>query len=281
MEAALSDRFNAVYQIRLVTREGRVYRSQPIMESLPNGDSLPFPAYNRLTGKRQMLSVPASLVRDVRYRFNPEAGDIMLSEDKRREHDAILGGFDYRTHSQPGWNLLYAPKWQSYDGDKWQLHFDKGSGLFLGTPLFSRSAFTLEMDVSFDDVKDQTLVDTIGGRVTVKLLEGRLIGSILPAKKTFRWAAPRKKLLEPNRFYHIRLNYDLEKLTCQVDGETVASIPVEGTINEGWCICIGGAPVNPKKGPTGVLYQAPKQDEAPNAGFNFSGTLRSLRISNR
>ena len=270
--AKRSDRFNAVYHVRFVTREGRVFRSKPVLAEPPNGDILSIPAFNLLHGKREILNVPSSLVRDVRYRFSPEAGALMLAEDGRREHDAVLGGFDYRTHSQPGWNLLYAPEWRKYDNNKWELHFDKGAGLFLGPPLFSRSAFTIELDAAFDDVKEQTLLDVIGGRMPVQVKDGRLMGAITPAKRTFKWSATDKNLLEPKRFYHIVLYYDLEQLTCLMDGREISSIPVSGNFSDGWCLCIGGVPVNAAK--------ATQKGDRPDDGFNFMGTLRSLRICN-
>ena len=241
------------------------------MAAPPNGELLSVPALNLLQGKREILNVPSSLVRDVRYRFNPEAGALMLAEDGRREHDAVLGGFDYRTHSQPGWNLLYSPEWRKYD-DKWELHFGKGAGLFLGPPLFSRNAFTIELDVAFDDVKEQTLLDVIGGRLPVQLKDGRLIGSITTGKQTFKWSASEEIIIAPKRFYNIVLQYDLERLTCLLDGKKVASIAVSGTFSDGWCLCIGGAPINAAK--------STQKGDKPNMGFNFRGAVRSLRICN-
>ncbi|MBQ7649675.1 MAG: hypothetical protein IJS15_01885 [Victivallales bacterium] len=272
LNAKKSDRFNAVYCVRVVTREGRVFRSRPVMAEHPDAERLSVPVLNLLQNSRDLLKVPSKLVRDVRFRFSPEAGALMLAEDGRREHDAVLGGFDYRTHGQPGWNLLYAPEWRQYNGDKWELHFDKGAGLFLGPPIFSRSAFTIELDVAFDDVRDQTLLDVIGGRMPVCIKDGRLQGAVTPVKRSFKWSAPEQYAIEANRFYHIVLRYDLERLNCWADGEEAASIPFSGTFSDGWCLCIGGVPVNAVK--------ATQKGDIPNDGFNFKGTLRSLRICN-
>ncbi|MBQ6471279.1 MAG: hypothetical protein IJJ33_04805 [Victivallales bacterium] len=280
LAAQLSDRFNAVYCIRAVTREGRVFRTLPMVANGPDGPPVDFPVFDLLKDARAVREIPQSLVRDLRYVFSPEAGTLMLAEDGRREHDAVLGGFDYRTHSAPGWNVLLAPQWRQYGDGKWELVFAKGAGILLGPPVFSRSAFLVEMDVQFDNVEDQTVLAAIGERLTLQVKKGRLLGSITPAAKRLRWTAPKDCRLEAGRFYHLALRYDLETLTCEVDGTSVATLPVTGNIAEGWVLCVGGCAIKPPPAKANVLYRPPQATNTPNEGFRFSGALRSLRVAN-
>ena len=112
----------------------------------------------------------------------------------------------------------------------------------------------------------------------VWLKNGKLSGSIETVKGRFNWQSALK--LESNRFYRIRIVYDLEKLEVYVDDKPAASVPAAGNLSDGWILCIGGAPFKTAAAVSNVLAKTGQAHNQPNSGFNFSGTLKRLKISN-
>ncbi len=277
LSAPLSDRPNAVYTLRAVTREGRVFRSEPFMPHLPGGSEVTLPVWDLLDETPKTLRLPRELARNVIFEFNPRLGDLLPANNGCRDFAGTLGGFDYRTHSAAGWDSLYAPAWRQ-EGARWVLDFKRGSGITLGQPLFSRSAFEIELEASFREVSEQTLLDVIDHLMPVQVTNGKLHGFMTTKQGKFTWEAD--TTLEPNQFYNIKVNYDLKRLKVAVDGKTVADIPASGIFKDGWILGVGGVPVNTKKPVANVLSVTESATDTPNEGFNFQGTLRKLRIAN-
>ena len=133
--------------------------------------------------------------------------------------------------------------------------------------------------MSFASVEDGTLLDALGQKLPVKIKNGRLSGEIVTRKGAFKWQA--RDVLEKDRFYTLRLCYDLSRLRVLLDGREIASVPAGGTIGEGWILCIGGVPEKSRSRGWNVLEKEKTADDAPpNPGFKFGGTLRALRIAN-
>jgi hypothetical protein len=105
-----------------------------------------------------------------------------------------------------------------------------------------------------------------------------LNGSIITGTVTVPWKAAGK--LEKDRFYNLRLVYDLAQLRVFLDGKPVAAVPVSGVFVDGWILCVGGAPEKTPPKVSNVLQKTEESSSIPNSGFRFSGKLRSLRISN-
>jgi hypothetical protein len=269
---------NTVYSLRIVTEAGRVYRGLPLMAAHDPGKSVKLPVLDLLDGKVKVLNVPEARLRNVTFEFSPRCGDILPARTGIRDEDAMVGGFDYRTHSAPGWNILLPPRWRK-ENDRWLLDFKPGCGLLLCQPLFSRSAFDLELEASFSSVEDQTLLDVLGSKLPVRVKDGRLSGAIVTTRGKFPWQAG--KVIEKDKFYTLRLCYDLTRLRVFLDGVEIASVPASGTVgSDGWVLCIGGAPVKTRPAGWNSLAKDDPKPTAPNPGFRFSGTLRALRIAN-
>jgi len=277
LQAACSDHKDAVYSLRVVTRAGRVFRSLPQMPPSGHKEPLAFPVWNLLSAEAEQLRVPAEFARDVVYDFDPRHGDILPALDGRREHDAMLGGFDYRTHSAPGWDALYAPLWRK-DDKAWVLDFKPGCGIVLGPPIFSRSAFSIQLEVKFSDISQQTVLDVLGSKLPVKIKDGNLFGSLVTRSGKFSWESQEK--LEAGRYYDLKLTYDLRHLRVYLDGRQIAAAEAEGSFADGWVLCIGGVPVKTPRPVANVLIQSKAATDIPNEGFAFSGSLRALRIAN-
>ena len=268
---------NTVYTLRIVTEKGRVYRSLPVMQKNSSAKMCQLPVWDLLEDKRKVLSVPEYMLRNAVFDFDPRYGDVLPVVSKIRSEYAMAGGFDYRSHSAGGWNVLNKPVWKK-SGKSRILEFKKGSGLLLCQPLFSRSAFDIELDASLDDTKEQTILDVLGEKLPVKVRDGKLYGEITTTAGKVKWSS--SAVLEKNRFYNLRLVYDLAELTVYLDGRKIASVPASGIFVDGWILCIGGAPEKLPGRISNVLKKDSKANNTPNSGFRFSGKLKSLRISN-
>ncbi|MBQ9500984.1 MAG: hypothetical protein IJU70_02380 [Lentisphaeria bacterium] len=269
---------NTVYSLRIVTEAGRVYRGLPFMAAHDPGKPVKLPVFDLLDEKVKVIDVPEARLRNVSFEFSPRCGDVLPADTGVRDEDAMAGGFDYRTHSAPGWNILLPPRWRRENG-RWLLDFKPGCGLLLCQPLFSRSAFDLELEASFSSVEDQVLLDVLGGKLPVRVRDGRLSGAIVTAKGNFEWRA--EKVIEKNRFYTLRLCYDLTRLRVFLDGTEIASVPASGTVpGDGWVLCIGGVPEKTRPAGWNSLAKDEPKTTSPNTGFRFDGVLRALRIAN-
>ena len=114
------------------------------------------------------------MLRNAVFDFDSRYGDVLPVVSKIRSEYAMAGGFDYRSHSAKGGDVLHKPVWKK-SGDSLLLEFKKGSGLLLCQPLFSRSAFGIELTISCDDTKKQTIPDVLGGKLPVKVENGKLV----------------------------------------------------------------------------------------------------------
>ena len=268
---------NTVYMLRIVTEKGRVYRSLPVMRQNAAAKMCRLPVWDLLENKRKVLSVPEYMLRNAVFDFDPRYKDVLPTVSRIRSEYAMAGGFDYRSHSAKGWNVLHKPEWKK-SGDTWLLDFKKGSGLLLCQPLFSRSAFDIELTVSVDDTKEQTILDVLGGKLPVKVKNGKLYGEITTAAGRKKWQS--SVTLEKDRFYVLRLVYDLAELVVFLDGKKISSVPATGVFTDGWILCVGGAPVKLPRAVSNILAKTARAGNTPDPGFCFSGKLKSLKISN-
>ncbi|MBR1951116.1 MAG: hypothetical protein IKA32_00975 [Lentisphaeria bacterium] len=268
---------NTVYTLRIVTEKGRVYRSLPVMRKNASAKMCQLPVWDLLEDKRKVLSVPENMLRNAVFDFDPRYGDVLPVVSGIRSEYAMSGGFDYRSHSAKGWNVLHRPQWEKENG-KWLLKFQKGSGLLLCQPLFSRSAFDIELTISCDDTKKQTILDVLGGKLPVKVENGKLHGEITTSCGRKKWQSA--ATLEKGRFYDLRLVYDLAELVVFLDGRKIASVSATGGFTDGWILCIGGVPEKLPRAVSNVLQKTARSGNTPNSGFRFRGRLKSLRISN-
>ena len=277
LEAPLRKDKNTVYSVRVVTEKGRVFRSRPVMAKSESAGQLTLPLRDILTDKVLRVTVPRQMIRHRIFDFSPRCGALLPLKDGDKEEFAVCGGFDYRSHSAKGWNVLRQPVWKK-EKDRWVLDFVPGSGLLLCQPLFSRSAFDLRLEASFKDLRSQTLLDVLGQNLSVQVTDGRLHGRIVTTCGKAGWQV--KEKLEKERFYKIRLTYDLETLRVYLDGKEAARQKITGTLPDAWILCIGGAPSGKGPAVSNVLTKAAGAHDTPDKAFRFNGTLRALEIAN-
>ncbi len=276
LSAPLSTRPNPVYYLRVVTREGRVFRSEPAMLAVDYKPTVEMPIWDLTTKRAKNITVPTALARDVVYDFDPRLNHLLPARDGCRDYDGILGGFDYWTHSAPGWNIIHPPTWNCTDG-RWTLDFKPGDAILIPPPLFSKSAFTIEMEFRLNDVNDQILLNVIYNQLPVRVRDGNLFGAIVTRDGRHEWSAARK--LVSGRWYEFKISYDLTHLTVFVDDVEEAKIACSNLIKDGWVLGIGGVPLNNRRIKQNFLGDAGISTD-PDSGFNFNGSLRALRVRN-
>ena len=275
--AGASRRPDAVYTLRIVTRAGQVFRSEPFMPNVvPAADVAPLPIWDGLAGKREVVDVPKGFLRETRFVFSPEYGDLLPTADGNIERFGVMGGYDLRAMFTPGWEFMLPPRWEKR-ADGYVLKFDRGSGLLLPPPIFSGAAFEVEMEASFDDVARQTILDTAGHTVTVRVVDGKLHGDLVTRDGKFAWESPPE--LKAGVMYRMVFTYDLSRFTVSVDGRVVAEIPASGLIQKSWVAVVGGAPVV-KKAAIPCVIASKNPADRRNEGFDFAGVLKSLTVRN-
>jgi hypothetical protein len=274
LSAPLASMPNPVYYLRVVTRAGRVFRSEPVMAPADYSRKVIMPVWDLIKQKAKRVSVPAVLARDIVYDFNPRLQDILPARSDIRTYDARIGGFDYWTHSAPGWDLVTPPNWIQEDG-RWILDFKKGDAVLLVPPAFSSSAFTIEIEFRLKTLENQTILNLIYNKLPVKIKNGMLCGSIVTKSNNKKWNTTEKLVLK--RWYKLKLNYDLEYLNIFLDDRQVSKVAASNIIKDGWILGIGGVPLKTRQ---------PKQDffgtnrVNKNSGFNCNASIRALRIRN-
>lgn len=223
-----ADREHPVYSVRMVTMDGRVYRSLPFYPEENGGSLRTVPVYDPLKGVPQNLAVPDSLARRLEYRFSPEAGDILLSEPSNREYHALAGGYTYFLHSHQkneGKTKDTAPEWNTADG-KPVLAFKDGQYLMIPPPAFSRGAFSIDLDFRPADTAEQFLIDALPDVFRLKIAGGAFAGHLKTNQGNYPFATPR--VLKPGENCRLQLSYDLARFIIKVNGREIGRYPASG-----------------------------------------------------
>lgn len=277
LSAPLASMPNPVYYLRIVTRAGRVFRSEPVMAPADYSKKVEMPIWDLLAQKLKKVSVPVVLARDIVYDFSPHLQDILPARNGIKTYDAKMGGFDYWTHAAPGWDIVNPPRWIQEDG-RWILDFKPGDAVLFVPPVFSSSAFTIEIEFRLKDLKDQILLNLIYNKLPVKIKDGMLSGSIVTKNDNRKWNTTVK--LVPKRWYKLKLNYDLEYLSIFLDDQQVSKVTASNIIKDGWILGIGGVPLQTVHLKQDFFGTNKINRNIPNAGFNCNVAIRALRIKN-
>ena len=172
-----------VFHFRAIGKSGRIWRSKPFRpDAIPDGD-VKLPVYDEFAKVPSMASVPAAIVPEVEYDFDPAAGAVLVNSWESFFNAQLGGGFHYsepfsdgRIKVEPG---NRAPQWVKEDG-RWCLAFD-GVNDYVNFPkeAFPNAAFTVEMEVRPDCQSDRPMVlfrhfDFIRGSISLYINHGRL-----------------------------------------------------------------------------------------------------------
>ena len=280
LSAPVSARHNPVYILRIITRDGEVFRSEPFFpEKKAVGNIQNLSLWDIYDKSTKNVQIPEYLLREVNYIFTPEYGDLLPANTGGSDFAGVMGGFDYRVMFANGFEAVKSPKWRQ-ENNRWLLDFTPGCGLLIPPPVFSGSAFTIDMEFSINTNGEHTLFDTIGHTMDVKINNGKLYGTLITGNGKFPWEGASAKVV-PGKFYHLQLHYDLKKFTVMLDGKLLADFPASGIIGNSFIAGVGGTPLKKKAVVSNVLHTSENASDIPDAGFNFNGSLRALSISNR
>ncbi len=245
---------NDVYHLRLISRNGRVYRSAPLIPpGAKEGETTRLRIYSDTEQRGVNVPVAASRIPRVEYEFRPERGAVLLSP-AGRPFWATLGGFvDTTTGVGNGYPLFAnypnpvrhaSPEW--VDG---LLRF-RGEGSYLILPretLPRRGAFTLELEVRPETAGDQPiLISGIRDRahgLALRIVNGCLEASFMD--RDFQGHRFTTSLAIPaGEWSTVKVRYDFENLILSVNGKEEAfplSLPannigygIMGGWNEKW-----------------------------------------------
>jgi len=257
LNAIVSDQENPVYTVRILTRDGKVYRSLPFYPTKTSKKLITMPIYDRLTRHAVKVKFPENLTRKVSYFFTSKAGDILLSSPPSRKYHTLLGGYSYWMHTnlkKDTLNEITAPRWR-FDDQKCILDFSPGAYLLMPPPLFSRAGFTLKMELKLKNVRKQHLLNIIGDSFSVIVKNGSLCVFLKTNMGTFKFQTPKK--VKPEVWHSLILSYDLAQLRIWLDKKLLGEYPVSGIWVKGSALLFGG-----------------------NSKNSFTGSLRALQITN-
>ena len=228
LSAELVSDFNyPILQTRAVTESGKIFRGKPVLPVKLSGAKIPLNVLSETSGKVVSVNVATERVPLLNYRFDPARGAMLLNSYESY-YDAQLGGgfiYDEAFHATPLPDGMHNPKWEK-DGSDDVLAFN-GVDQYINFPLeaFPRGSFTLafEMNMSKTD-KPQVLFRHFGhilGSISLYVKDGKLCAGY--GDKALKTTKIQTDLAVPtNRWTKLKITYDLNELTFEVDGKRYA-----------------------------------------------------------
>jgi len=220
--AFIVERSEQVYHLRIITGNGKIYRSSPTISPLRTSSAKTIPVFSDSKRKAVKVTMPEERIPDLIYHFSEECGDILPASDRR--FDGYLGGgSDYawpynRGNSYPLTASEFAPVWTNIGSVKC-LYFD-GIGKSIAFPIetFPRESFTLSFTVFPLAAHNQVLFRHHGmiiGSLTLKIKNGKLWAHYIGARLEETEFTTDLEI-PINKWSDISVSYDLEKMKFRV-----------------------------------------------------------------
>lgn len=142
-----------VFHLRVLTKNGRVWRSKAIVPTRPDAAaSVKLPFYSEWTKGAKAMNVPTALVPTIDYDFRPLAGAMLVAKGAPAFNATLGDGYVYCEAFNEKCAFVgmhgydSAPAWVEEDG-RWILRFD-GDNDYVHMPVetFPVGAFTLETE---------------------------------------------------------------------------------------------------------------------------------------
>ncbi len=253
---------SAVYSLRAITEDGKIYHSAPFYPQKLSGKKLRSNVWSFSTLQPVSLSLPQEFVRSVDYDFTADTGDLLLTGD--RFYHALAGGGNHSLHLLGRSAVDSAPEKITYQGEK-VLRFD-GRNNVLTVPklLISEQTLRIKFTIMPENRRDQVILNagyTFDQSLWCHLKEGKIYGGFRNRKNVIaRFStAPLVKYGEWN---DIEIRYDLKELTILCNGQVAAKVKCRGLMYKQSDLFFGG--MDQKKEPL------PR----------FQGLLKSLTVAN-
>ena len=221
-----------VWQMRAVTKSGRIWRSRPILTDPRSGPSRRLTVFSDSERRPVSVEVPADGIPDFRYMFDSRHGAVLPCASDSR-FDAQLGAAsayaDYafgarRPRGFPEGCMRFDPEWTTTAEGEGALRFD-GKGMRLTLPVEAiphGAEYTVDFDIMPESDDNQMILRTVDvtGRdvgLSVALEDGTVRVSHIGIKIVPRRFDTRARL-NVGAWNRIRVEKRFEEIVCFVNG---------------------------------------------------------------
>ncbi|MBR7131649.1 MAG: LamG domain-containing protein [Lentisphaeria bacterium] len=226
-ETLRSDFRFPVYQLRAVSKSGKIFRSKPLLPKRPEKKYITVNLFSETDRKVVAAPLPAALIPDLTYRFDSRHGVMMQSNGDARFDAQLGGGFVY---CEPFCSAVpypkgktSAPRWEK-DNDGEYLHFN-GENQYINFPaeVFPRGSFTLSMQLRPADTGKPMVLfrhfDRWLGSASAYLKYDRLYFAFGDRElKTHSFAT--NLTVEPGKWNKLTISYDCRNIRFTVNGKS-------------------------------------------------------------
>ncbi|GAB3025460.1 hypothetical protein GCM10027051_32740 [Niabella terrae] len=253
-----------IYQLQAIGISGKMYRSNVI---IPNSNSLErqkIIVYSESKRKPVVLDICKDWVPEINYQFENNSGSILKSSYSRSSwgilggHSSLATGFgggragdDSPFFNEIGnmgrlrQNDLY-PEWVK-SASSYYLRFNgKGEHISLPQGVIPRlSGFTVEFDIRPKQKQgNQTVLANRSGQfgsLDIGLHDGQVVLSSFTKKSGLK-SFNTNVYIHPDRWQHIKIEYDLTYFEITIDGKSPAKFRVDGPGVYDVATSVGGFP---------------------------------------
>ncbi len=220
-----------MYQLRAVTRSGRIYRGRPVLPVALPGATRAIAIHSELRDQVSSVPVCAALLPELRYAIRPpeSGGAIMTNDFDPFFHAQLGGGYVYGEafHTMPLPQGRQVPEVVVEDG-KPALRFDGGSYVTMPKEAFPRGSFTLEFEIKPDPGQDAYVLfrhfGQILGSVTLFVEGDELKLAFGDREQVKAHDFPSGLQIERGQWSRVVVSYDLASFRFQV-GDRVSTAP--------------------------------------------------------
>jgi hypothetical protein len=223
----------AVYNLRIVTKTGKVFRSKPLLSPLSGKEeSIDMSVFSETENKPVTVKADKRIVPQFNYEFSSFHGD-KLECSMGRDFDAGMGGgFAYGGTFMLSAHNAYpkdiengTPVWKK-EGNNEYIHFD-GNAKYLWLPkgVMPRGAFNIKLKLRSASEKDMIILYSKGS-LKLKTEGGKLVvvyySKLKKSDKSVHFKAFKYNTglkLPVGKWVDVELAYDFENITVKLDGK--------------------------------------------------------------
>lgn len=240
----------SVYHLQLISVSGKIYRSTPVSAPVnDNTSKTTITVYSDTKNAPVSISVNKNEVPNIIYEFNPQHGSVFIT-NAGRCFWGILGGYFAQATEVGGGNLgddipfidmkdypdnthKTAPDWITLDDKSYALQFD-GKGTFISLPqgaIPRRAGYSIDMNIYPEETNGQQTIiaqqSVYLGSISIFSDNGTLKVSFSGENTSIKNASTGLSLSK-NQWNHLKINYDQQNLTVEVNGTKGKTISVPG-----------------------------------------------------
>ncbi len=240
---------NPCFQLRAITRTGKIYRSKPVFTAKPSATE-PMNVFSAYAHKMVPVSVPADLVTVINYHFTPDHGTVLVNPRAGCWNAQLGAGFQYlypmNFGTLPKNAERTAPDWKK-SGDRWALAFNGTSNYVVFPPeTLPTGAFTLEFECRTDSTENQALFrhhSLSQGSLATFIAGGKLRASFHSMGRNYNGTYQELPVaidFPVNEPVKVKVSYNLNEMVFSVNGK-VQRIPFNLRAFKGTASIFGGA----------------------------------------